>query len=181
MDDNFFETQRCAILSHACSRVSFCSVCVVTHCAHLYMLFEWVFCSHASVGCLEVFLQATETGPNSEKCFHESSDHEECLEFQLLVFQLFRSQFVDEDDAVCRFPRRPSVEPPTSARVDCTVIFFNSVKRLSFSLSYLLASRNGSICFLGPCQVLVMQSFALPFRLNKVGSLIEWLLRSFFV
>ena len=36
------------LLSHACSRDemwSICSVCVVTHCAHLYMLFEWVFCS----------------------------------------------------------------------------------------------------------------------------------------
>ena len=56
------------------------------------------------VGCLEVLLQSTETGPNSEKKFHESSDHEECLEFQRLVFQLFRSQFVDEDEAVGRSP-----------------------------------------------------------------------------
>ena len=36
---------------------------------------------------------------------HQSSDHEECLEFQLLVFQLFRSQFVDEDEAVGISPR----------------------------------------------------------------------------
>ena len=108
MDGNYFETQRCAILSHACSRDemgSFCSVCVVTHRTHLYMPFEWVFSLHLPPdGCLEVFLQSTETGPNSEK-FHESSDHEECLEFQLLVFQMLRSQFVDEDEAVGRSPR----------------------------------------------------------------------------
>ena len=31
------------------------------------------------VGCLEVFLQATEAGPNAEKNFlHKSSDLEEC-------------------------------------------------------------------------------------------------------
>ena len=36
---------------------------------------------------------------------HDSLDHEECLEFQLLVFHLFRSQFVDEDEAVGKFPR----------------------------------------------------------------------------
>ena len=49
VDDNYFGTQRCPILSHACSRdenVINCSVRVVTHCADLYMLFEWVFCSH---------------------------------------------------------------------------------------------------------------------------------------
>ena len=56
------------------------------------------------VGCLEGFLQSTETGPNSEKN-HESSDHEECLEFQLLVFQLFRSQCDDDDEAVGKFHR----------------------------------------------------------------------------
>ena len=32
---------------------------------------------------------------------------------------------------------------------------------------------------LGPCQALVVQSFAFSFRLGKVGSLIEWWLRSF--
>ena len=35
-------------MSHACSRDetwSICSVCVVAHCAHLYILLEWVFCS----------------------------------------------------------------------------------------------------------------------------------------
>ena len=44
------DVQSCAfqLLSHACSRDemwSICSVCVVAHCAHLYILFEWVFCS----------------------------------------------------------------------------------------------------------------------------------------
>ena len=38
---------------------------------------------------------------------------------------------------------------------------------------------DGSVFFLGPCQVLVVQSFAFSFRLSKVGSLIEWWLRSF--
>ena len=44
-----YKQWRHSILSHACSRDemwSFWSVYVVTHCAHLCMLFEWVFCSH---------------------------------------------------------------------------------------------------------------------------------------
>ena len=34
----------------------------LTHCARLYMLYEWEFCS-LPVGCREVHLPATETGP----------------------------------------------------------------------------------------------------------------------
>ena len=56
--------------------------------------------------------------------------------------------------------------------VNRVAIFFVALK-LSFSLSYLSTARNGSVFFLGPCQVLVMQSFAFSFRLSKVGSLIE--------
>ena len=44
--------------------------------------------------------------------------------------------------------------------------------RTFFSLSYLLASRNGSVFLLGPCHVFVVQSLAFSFRLSKVGSLI---------
>ena len=65
---------------------------VLTHCAHLYMLYEWVFCSHHPSG--RFFFPATENGPKLRKN-HELSDREECQEFQLLVVQLFRSQFVD--------------------------------------------------------------------------------------
>ena len=49
----FWDTKMCnpepSSLSHACSRDemwSISSACVVTHSAHLHMLFEWVFCSH---------------------------------------------------------------------------------------------------------------------------------------
>ena len=38
---------------------------------------------------------------NSKK-IHELSDREECQEFQLLVVQLLRSQFVDEDEVTIR-------------------------------------------------------------------------------
>ena len=58
-------------------------------------------------------------------------------------------------------------------------MFFVALELLSFSLSHLLTAKNGSIFFLGPCQVLVVQSFAFFVRLSKVKSLIEWLLRSF--
>ena len=89
--------------SHACSRDekwSDCAVwCADTLRATVHAVWVGVLFTHR-VGCLEVFLQATETGPNSENYCHESSDHEECLDFPLLVFQLVRSQFVDEDEAV---------------------------------------------------------------------------------
>ena len=62
---------------------------------------------------------------------------------------------------------RPLVEPPTCFRINSVLIFF------------VVTARNGSMFFLGPCQVLVVQSFAFSFRLSEVRSLIEWLLRSF--
>ena len=64
-------------------------------------------------------------------------------------------------------------------RANHVVEFFDSFELLLFSLSYLLIARSGSAVLLGPCQVLVVQSFAFSFRLSKVRSLIEWLLRSF--
>ena len=53
---------------------------VLTQCAHLYMLHEWVFCS-PPVGCRGGYLPATEIGPKLRK-HHELSDREECQEFQ---------------------------------------------------------------------------------------------------
>ena len=58
-----------AILSHACSRDerwSFCSVRVLTHCAHLYVLFEWVFCSHRTRLALSGERSAVSTKSQSE-------------------------------------------------------------------------------------------------------------------
>ena len=56
------------------------------------------------------------------------------------------------------------------------VIFFVALGLLSFSLSYLLTARFFSVFFFGPCQVLVVQSFAFSVRLSKVGPVIEWML-----
>ena len=53
----------------------------------------------------------------------------------------------------------------------CVVIFFNSLKRLSFSLSYSLTARNGLKVLLSLCHLFVVQSFAFSFRLSKVRSL----------
>ena len=134
-----------------------------------------------TVGSLEVFLRSNEAGRNSGKNVHESSDHEECLEFQLLVFQWVRSQFVDDDEAVGEVSLRLLMEPPACLRVNRIVVFFDALECLSFSLSYLLTARNGSVVLRGPCQVLVVQSFAFSFCLSKIKSLIEWLLKSFCV
>ena len=46
---------------------------------------------------------------------------------------------------------RQLIEPPARSRIDRTVVFFNSFERLFFSLSYLVASRNGSVFLLGAC------------------------------
>ena len=56
-------------LRHVCSRDEMRSirpVCVVTHCAHLHMLFEWVFCSQQKAGWL------WEKGPLSI-CNHDTN------------------------------------------------------------------------------------------------------------
>ena len=94
-------------LSHACSpdeMWSISSVCVVAHCAQLCMLFEWVCCSHPPVGCLEVFLQSTETSPNSEK-FSQIVGPWRMLRIPTARLPNVRSQFDDDDEAVGRFPR----------------------------------------------------------------------------
>ena len=76
------------------------------------------------------------------------------------------SHFDDDDEAVCRFPRDPDAVVCRFPRdlflllVNRAVIFFVALNLLSFSRSYLLTARNGSVFFLGPCQVLVVQSFA---------------------
>ena len=140
-------------------------------------------------GCTVHLFRRLATCSNSEKN-HQLSGLQECLEFQLLVFQWVWSHVDDDNEAVCklacdpdefvcRFPRDSLSNLQLVFGVNCVVIFFVALKLLSFSLSYLLTARNGSVFFLGPCQVLVVQSFAFSFRLSKVWSLIEWLLRSF--
>ena len=81
-------------------------------------------------------LQSTEMGPNSENFFfHESSDHEECLEFLLFGFQLFRSPFVDEDEAVGKFHRdSPTAQscPFRCLIVDCEEWFCSLAESLPY-------------------------------------------------
>ena len=43
-----------------------------------------------------------------------------------------------------------------------------ALELLSFSLSYLLTARDGPVFFLGPCQVLVVQSFAFSLEQSQV-------------
>ena len=104
---------------------------------------------------------------------HQWSGHEECREFQVLVLQWVWSHFDDDDEAVCRFLRDPLHNLQPFFWVNCVVVYFVALKLLSFSLTYLLTARNVSVILLGSCRVLVVQSFAISFRLNKVGSLIE--------
>ena len=77
----------------------------------------------------------------------------------MLVFQWVWSHSDDDDEAVCAFAcdpdesvlqvsPRPFVEPPTCARVNRVVVFFVALELISFSLSYLLTARNGSVFFL---------------------------------
>ena len=146
------------------------STCCDTLCASVRAVWV-VFCLHFPVGCLEVFLQSTETGPDSEIFFTNRQTMKNAWNSQVLVFQLFRSQCVDEDEAVGRSPPRLLREPPACASVDCLVILFNSLKRLSFSLSCLLTARNGSKVLLSLCHVFVVESLAFSFRLSKVRSL----------
>ena len=54
---------------------------------------------------------------------------------------------------LCAVSPRHVEGPPICLRVNHVVIFFVALKLVSFSLSYLLTARNGSVFFSGPCQV----------------------------
>ena len=127
---------------------------MLSHCAHLYMLSEWVFRSHLP-SIVGKFIS------------HELSDREECQEFQLLVVQLLRSQCVDEDEG----DRSCCDSELAGSRIDSIVILVDSFERLASSLSYLLIARNGSTLLLSPCHTFVMQSFAFTSCLRKIRSL----------
>ena len=146
------------------------------NCTCSNMSCESVFCLHLP-SVVGMFLsRPTETGPNSQKN-DEWSDREECQEFQLLVVQLLRSQTCGRG----RWRRRRQVsprwvkEPPACSRIDCIVVFFNSFELLFFSLSYSLASRNGSIFLLGPCLTVaanhpdsILESNVLSFEFSQL-------------
>ena len=133
------------------------------------------------------FLQATETGPNSEENFTnrqglKNAENSNCSSSNgfgpTLTTMKLPAGWPATLTKLSAGSPRPFVESPTCFKVNRVVIFFVALKLLSFSLPHLLTARNGSVLFLGPCQVLVMQSFAFSCRLSKVGSLIEWLLSS---
>ena len=178
MDDICFrDTKMCnpeplQLLSHACSRDAMWSCC-----ATLYVLYLWVYCSRLpSVGWM-IFSRQPKPVLTLRKITNrqglKNAKNSNCSSSTGFgpTLTTMTKLFAD-------WPR-PFVEPPTCFRVNRAVIFFVALKLSSFSLSYVLTVRNGSVFFLGPCQVLVVQSFALSYRLSEIGSLIEWLPRSF--
>ena len=66
--------------------VRICTCCLSGYSVHTFRRLSWSLSP------------SSETGPKLRRHFHELSNREECLEFQLLVVQLLRSQFVDEDE-----------------------------------------------------------------------------------
>ena len=87
----------CWPLSHACSRGERLYLCTA-FCDELY-----VHKCVVRVGVLSTLPVGLSPGQpklvlNLRRKFHEWPDREECQEFQLLVVQLSRSPFVDEDD-----------------------------------------------------------------------------------
>ena len=72
---------------------------VVTHlCASVHVFWVGGLFTPLSIGHLEVNLPATETGPKLRENFTNCQAVKNTKKFQLLVVQLFRSQFVDEDE-----------------------------------------------------------------------------------
>ena len=158
------------LLSHACSRDEMWSLL----CHSVRVVFVGVLFTHP-VGWLEVFLQATEPSPDSDK------KSQIVRPWRMLRVRTARLPMGSIPMRwrwrSCRqVSPRLFVEPPACFRVNREVEFFDSFELLFFSLSNLWIARDGSVVSLSPCQVLVVQSFAFSFRLSKVGSLIEWLL-----
>ena len=172
MDDNCFRTQRCAILSRPALEPR---------------VFAWWKCDHAVQLCTSCICGCTIHASRRLSGGFSSGNRNwsELWEKSQFVrpWRMLRIPIARLPVGLIRFRRRwrscrqvsPRlfVEHPSCFRVNCVVEFFDSFELLPFSLSYLLTAKDGS------CQVFVMPSFALSFRLSKVGSLIEWLLRSF--
>ena len=145
--------------------VQLCTCCICGCTVHIHPSVGWMF-----------LLQLTEICPNSEK---NSSVVRAWRMLRIPIARLpmglvplwrrWRSclQVGPRPWRSClQVSPRPFVQPPTCFRVDRVVIFFVALELLSFSLSYLLTARSGSWFFLGPCQVLVVQSFAFSFRMS---------------
>ena len=136
-----------------------CEQTVRMNCTCSNMSCEWVFCHHTPSVVGKFFSRPTETGLLIEKNkFNELSDREESQGIPTSRRPIVAAP-------ICwrwRRRRRRQVslryfkESPACSRTDCIVIFFISFERVFFSLSYLLASRNGSTFLLGPCHVLVV-------------------------
>ena len=136
---------------HACSRDemwSTCSVCVVTHCAHLYMLFEWVYCSHTQSVDRRFFSRQPKLVLTQRK---KSQIARPWRMLRIPTARLpiglvprwwrWRSCLArDPDEVVCRFLRDSlwNLQP---------------FELLFFSLSNLLTARDGSVVLLSLCQV----------------------------
>ena len=138
------------------------------------MLHLWVYCSHSPSVGWRVCLQATHIDSNCEEIF----THRQVLKKGEIPNCSSSNGF---DPNAMTMTKLSAGFTATYSRVNNAVGFFKSVELLFFSLSYLLTAMDGSMFLLGPCQVLVMHSFAFSFRLSKVRSLIGWLLRSFCV
>ena len=143
-------------------------------CNSVRAVFVGVLFTH-TVCWLEVFLQATETVLTLKKRQDlknaQNSNYSSSTGFDptlTMMTELFAG-WPSIKRSCLQVSPRPFVEPPTCFRVNCVVIFFVALKLLSFSLSYLLTVGNGPVFFLGPCQALVMQSFAFSFARAKSG------------
>ena len=150
-----------AVLSWA-TRVRVVSDCTsaihsAKRCTFTNVSCEWVFCVHAPSVVGKFLCRPTETGLKIEN-------------FSRMVRPWRMPGIPTSRRPIVAFPicgrgrwrRRRQVslrwfiEPPACSRIDRTVVFFNSFERLFFSLSYLLASRNGSTFLLGPCHIFVV-------------------------
>ena len=123
-----------------------------------------------SVGWLEVFLQATETCPNSEKKFTNRQGLKNDENSNCSSSNGFGPTLTTMTKLSAGWPAiLTKLSAGFSATLCRTSNLFQGQPRSHIlrcpridvlSLSYLLTARNGSIFFLGPCQVLVVQSFA---------------------
>ena len=141
------------LLSHACSRDAMWSSC-----ATLYVLCLWMCCSHLPSVGWRFFSRQPKP-----------------------VLTLRKKSSNGFDPNAMTMTKLSAGFTATPCRT--SNLFFGSTAQSYFSLPSnccpVRCLTGGSIFFLGPCQVLVAQSFAFSFRLSKVSSLIEWLLTSF--
>ena len=134
------DVQSCAC---SCDEMwSICSVCVVTHCANLYMLFVWVFCSHPPSVVWKFFsIQPKLVLTLRKKIFTKRQTVKNAWNSHCSSSNGFDPNLMTMTKLSAGFPAT-LCRTSSLFQGQRVVVFFDALECSSFSLSYLWTPRN---------------------------------------